>query len=118
MISRRQPSISRQPLASLRARVTMAPRRAALRSAHCVPGETMQGRANKRLHVEAGGGGEEEPLRQECAWIGRGSFSNGGENSPPTPSSSPSPNVQLALYKMSPGKQSHSCGVSTEAVKV
>lgn len=28
------------------------------------------------------------------------------------------PNVQLALYKMSPDKQLHSCGVSTEAVKV
>lgn len=66
--------------------------------------------ANKTLHVEAGGGEEEEeePLRQECVWIGRGSFSNGGGNPP---------NVQLGLYKMSPDKQSHSCGVPKE-VKV
>lgn len=69
--------------------------------------------ANETLHVEAGGGEEEEEeeesLRQECVWIGRASFSNGGDKNPPI--------VQLALYKMSPDKQSHSCGVPTE-VKV
>lgn len=48
----------------------------ALRSAHRLPNETMS-EADKTLHVGARGG-EEEPLRQECAWIGRGSFSNGG----------------------------------------
>lgn len=54
----------------------------ALRCAHRVPNETMN-EADGTLHVGAGGR-EEEPLRQECAWIGRGSFSNGGgkKNSP------------------------------------
>lgn len=47
------------------------------RSAHRVPDETMK-EADGSFHVGAGGG-EEEPLRQECAWIGRGTFSNGGE---------------------------------------
>lgn len=39
------------------------------------------------------GGGEEEPLRQECAWIGRASFSNGGKKKKKHP-----PNVQLELH--------------------
>lgn len=87
-------------------RVTMAPR-----SAHRVPNETMK-EADGSFHVGAGGG-EEEPLRQECAWIGRGTFSNGGGKKNP-------PNVQLELhfYKMSPDKQSHSCSVPTERLEV
>lgn len=53
----------------------------ALRSALRVPKQTMK-EADKTFHAGAGGG-EEEPLRQECAWIGRGSFSNGGEKKKP-----------------------------------
>lgn len=67
--------------------------------------------ADKTLHVGASGG-EEEPLRQECAWIGRGSFSNGGEQEILRMS-----NLNRTSQAV-PDKQSHSCGVPTEKVKV
>lgn len=57
---------------------------------------------------------ERRSLRLDCAWIGRGSFSNElvrMEKKNP-------PDVQLALCKTSQDKQSHSCSVPTETGKV